>query len=154
MVTELNVMAKEAAKASHFGYNAKRDNAVYENTRKFRLLNVYVHGRAHEAFLAHLRTRVYHMSVQEVEKQLVSYEQGREVQKVLSNVASGAPVWHTHTRARNGLAYGRLGHAGGRIPPGRRATLERECFACGGVGHAWINCNSRYTRAGRTRVLS
>jgi hypothetical protein len=36
-VTELNVMAKEAAKEDVMGYNEHRDTAVYESTHKFRL---------------------------------------------------------------------------------------------------------------------
>jgi hypothetical protein len=136
MVAELNVMAKEAAKENLLGYDAQRDTAVSENTHKFRLLNVRVDGQAHEAFLAHLRTLVYHMSIQEVEKQLVSYKQSKEVQQALSSAAGGTPVWYTHTRARNGLAYGRSGRATVRMPPGDRVPQARECFACGGVRHA------------------
>jgi hypothetical protein len=47
--------------------------AVFENTHKLRLLNVRVDGQAHEAFLANLRIQVYNMSVQDVERQLLSY---------------------------------------------------------------------------------
>jgi hypothetical protein len=145
MVTELNVMSKEAARENLLGYSAQRDTAVFENTHKFRLLNVRVDGTAHEAFLANLRTQVYQMSVQDVEKQLVSYEQGQAVQQALS-AAAGRPVWETHTRERNGAAYGRAGRAGRRPPA--------ECYACGGVGHVWTGCESRNTRAGRERLLS
>jgi hypothetical protein len=72
---------------------------VFENTHKFRLLNVRVDNQTHEAFLAHFRTHVYQMSVQDVERQLISYEQGKEVQQALSAATGGAPVWLTHTSA-------------------------------------------------------
>jgi hypothetical protein len=70
------------------------------------------------------------------------------VQQALSAAAGGAPVWHTHTRALRGGGYGRSGRAYPRRPP------PGECFACGGVEHAWNDCGSRNTRAGRDRLLS
>jgi hypothetical protein len=76
-VKELNVMAQEAARENRLGFNKHRDTAVYESTHKFRLLNVRIDDAAHGTFIAELRTRVYQMSVRQVEAALITYEQGR-----------------------------------------------------------------------------
>jgi hypothetical protein len=88
-VTELNVMAKEAAKADVMGYNEHRDTAVYESTHKFRLLNVRIDDQSYESFIAALRCQIFNMDVKEVETALITYEQGRDVQRALNSAAGG-----------------------------------------------------------------
>jgi hypothetical protein len=144
-VKELNVMSSEAAKENSLGFNEHRDTAVYESTHKFRLLNVRIDDAAHNTFIAELRTRVYQMSVHEVEVALITYEQGRQVQQSLSHAAGGPSMYNTNT-GRGVRDYGRGGRGG------RFNQQELECYACGGVGHRYHDCDSRNTRAGRMRL--
>jgi hypothetical protein len=72
-VTELNVMAKEAAKLNIAGYNETRDVAVHASSHKLRLLNVRIEEQSQEAFMATLRVKLQKISVSEVESALISY---------------------------------------------------------------------------------
>lgn len=160
MVTELNVMSKQAAKECLLGYGGDIDTAVQESSHKYRLLNVNVRDQALEAYLANLRCKVMRMSVQDVENALVSYEQANTVQKALSgNAGHTDPVYatypyHAGRGGRGGRGRGRGGRGGyGRTSVyGHSEQQERECYACGGVGHGWHTCPSRLTIAGRERL--
>jgi hypothetical protein len=80
---------------------------VYESTHKFRLLNVRIEGAAHDTFIAELRTRVYQMSVYQVQAALIAYEQGRLLQQALLRAAGGSNTYQTNP-------YGGRGGRGGR----------------------------------------
>jgi hypothetical protein len=99
-VTELNVMAKEAAKVNIVGYSETRDIAVYESSHKFRLLNVRVEDSTQEAFRAALRVQLHELSVAEVESSLKSYDQGRKVQRALAGAGSTKHMFPMDTRPK------------------------------------------------------
>jgi hypothetical protein len=128
-VTELNVMSKEAAKENVMGYNEHRDTAVYESTHKFRLLNVRIDNPSHEAFVATLRCQIYGMDLKDVESSLITYEQGREVQRALSAAAGG-----TNTRLYQLNTAGAL-----------------RCYVCGGE-HSWKVCKDTPTPEGYSKL--
>jgi hypothetical protein len=133
-VTELNVMSKEAAKDNVMGYNEHRDTAVYESTHKFRLLNVRIDNQSHEAFIASLRCQIYGMDVKGVESALITYEQGREVQRAMSSVAGGPSTSNVYQMsAQQGMA-------------------EQVCYACNGKGHHWKICPATSTQEGFARL--
>jgi hypothetical protein len=132
-VTELNVMSKEAAKENVMGYNAQRDTAVYESTHKFRLLNVKIDNQSHEAFIATLRCQIYGMDVKDVETALITYEQGREVQRALNSAAGGASTSMYPMSTETGVK-------------------KFLCFACNGEGHHWKNCPATFTPEGAARL--
>jgi hypothetical protein len=124
-VTELNVMAKEAAKEDVMGYNEHRDTAVYESIHKFRLLNVRIDDQSYESFIAALRCQIFNMDVKEVETALITYEQGRDVQRALNSAAGSVSA----------MSAG----MGGR---------KFFCYACNGEGHHWKTCLATNTPEG------
>jgi hypothetical protein len=128
-VTELNVMSKEAAKDNVMGYSEQRDTAVFESTHKFRLLNVHIDNPSHEAFIATLRCQIYGMDLQDVESALITYEQGRDVQRAMSSAAGG----------KNTRLY-------------QFNRNEAACFVCEGVGHTWKECKDTPTQAGFAKL--
>jgi hypothetical protein len=134
-VTELNVLSKEAAKDNVMGYNALRDTAVYESTHKFRLLNVRIDNQSHEAFVATLRCQIFGMSIKEVETALITYEQGRDVQRAMNSAAGGASTSLFNVATESG---------------DRRFT----CYACNGEGHSWKSCPATSTPEGAARLMA
>jgi hypothetical protein len=130
MVVELNLMAKEAAKLSVGGCKQHRDVAVYVSAHKMRLLNIRVDDHAQEAHTASLRVQLSTISVKKLEAELISYEQGRNIQRSLTHGAGSSPqMWHT-------------------TPHGTPQPLV--CFACDGVGHGWQCCRETLTNKAGT----
>jgi hypothetical protein len=134
MVVELNLMAKEAAKLSVGGYNQHRYVAVYESAHTMRLLNIRVDDHAQEAHMASLRVQLSRISVKKLEAELISYEQGRDIQRSLTHGAgSSSQMWHTRTHGN---------------------SQPLMCYACHGVGHSWQCCRETLTQKGRDKLLS
>jgi hypothetical protein len=130
-VTELNVMAKEAAKLNIAGYNESRDVAVYASSHKFSLLHVLIEEQSQEAFMATLRVKLHEMSVSEVESALITYEQGRKVQRALAGATgSTRQMYQMDTRR------------------------HKVCYACDGVGHAWQCCREAVTEKGAAKLAA
>jgi hypothetical protein len=132
-VTELNIMAKEAAKLNIAGYSdmlrALIYSAVYESSHKFRLLDVRVEDQTQEAFMAALRVQLHELSVAEAESSLISYEQGRKVQRALAGAGSTKHMFPMDTRPK------------------------MICFACEGTGHAWQCCREPSQRGEQHDLL-
>jgi hypothetical protein len=126
-------MSKEAAKENVMSYNEHRDTAVYESTHTFRLLIVRIYNQSHEAFITTLRCRTSSMDVKEVETALITYEQGRDVQRALNSAAGGLSTCMFPMNA---------GMAG-------RKLLR---FACDGQGHHWKTFRATYTPEGMARL--
>jgi hypothetical protein len=133
-VTELNVMAKEAAKEDVMGYNEHRDTAVYESTHKFRLLNVRIDDHAYESFIATLRCQVFSLDVNEVETALITYEQGRDVQRALNSATGSVSAMYPMSAGMGGRKF--------------------FCYACNGEGHDWKTCPATDTPEGVARLRS
>ncbi len=134
-VTELNLMSREAGKMNVAGYNESHDIAVTDATHKFRLLNVRSDNQAHEAFMATLRINLQNMTVQQVEEQLISHEQGRDIQRQLTSAgaSSSQALWQTNTE---------------------QPVCTTKCNACGNYGHTWAACRVAGTPEGRARISS
>jgi hypothetical protein len=133
-VTELNVMAKEAAKEDVMGYNEHRDTAVYESTHKFRLLNVRIDDQSYESFIAALRCQIFNMDFKEVETALITYEQGQDVQRALNSAAGGVSAMYPMSAGMAGRKF--------------------FCYECNGEGHHWKTCPATNTPEGMARLRS
>jgi hypothetical protein len=83
-ITELNVMAKEAAKLKIAGYNESRDVAVYASSHKCRLANVSIEEQSQEAVMATLR--------------IASTGQEPKIKHTQKNTLRVKPVLHNYTK--------------------------------------------------------
>jgi hypothetical protein len=106
---------------------------VYESAHKMRLLNIRVDHHAQEAHMASLRVQLSTISVKKLEAELISYEQGRDIQRSLTDGAGSSQMWHTRTQGN---------------------SQPLMCYACGGVGHGWQCCRETLTQQGMDRLLS
>jgi hypothetical protein len=92
-------------------------------------------NQAHEAFMATLRVNLQNMTVQQVEEQLISHEQGRDIQRQLTSAGTGGgqALWQTNTEQK---------------------ICTAKCNACGNYGHTWSACRVSGTPEGRARIAS
>jgi hypothetical protein len=107
-------------------------HVITDTTHKLKLLRIRPVSGAEEScntFLASIRYTLHLKTVQQVEHELIAYEEGIRMQTRLSANTSHSQVWHTRT----GLSSSYTGRSTGNLPTKTSFTLPKEkglCFIC------------------------